>query len=81
MNDSVATATVGPLWREYLALCKPKVVVLLIFTAVVGMCLATPGMVPLDALVFGTLGIGLSAASGAAINHVVGERADGCSGY
>lgn len=76
MSNSVATVSVGPLWREYLALCKPKVVVLLIFTAVVGMCLATPGMVPLDALVFGTLGIGLSAASGAAINHVVDERAD-----
>ena len=51
-------------------------VVLLIFTAVVGMCLATAGMVPLDALIFGTLGIGLSAASGAAINHVVDEQAD-----
>jgi len=76
MNDSVATPVVSPLWREYLELCKPKVVVLLIFTAVVGMCLATAGMVPLDALIFGTLGIGLSAASGAAINHVVDEQAD-----
>ena len=76
MNDSIATPDVSPLWREYLELCKPKVVVLLVFTAVVGMCLATTGMVPLDALFFGTVGIGLSAASGAAINHVVDERAD-----
>jgi len=63
-------------WRDYLALCKPKVVALLVFTAVVGMFLATPGMVPLNALVFGTLGIGLGAASGAAFNHVVDQRID-----
>ena len=67
-------------WRrmasEYLELCKPKVVVLLVFTAMVGMFLAVPGMVPWDALIFGTLGIGLAAASGAAFNHVVDERID-----
>ena len=48
-------------WRDYLALCKLKVVALIVFTAIVGMFLATPGMVPLGALVFGTLGIGLAA--------------------
>jgi protoheme IX farnesyltransferase len=63
-------------WRDYLALCKLKVVALLVFTAVVGMFLATPGMVPLNALVFGTLGIGLGAASGAAFNHIVDQRID-----
>lgn len=63
-------------WRDYLALCKPNVVLLIVFTAVVGMLLATPGMVPLDALVFGTLGIGLAAASAAAINHVVDRKID-----
>mgnify|MGYP000393903861 CR=1 FL=1 len=52
--------------RRYLELCKPKVVLLIVFTAVVGMLLAAPGMVPLDALVFGTLGIGLASASAAA---------------
>ena len=41
--------------RQYLLLCKPRVVVLIVFTAVVGMLLAAPGMVPLDALVFGTV--------------------------
>ena len=76
MSESTATVTLGPLWREYLALCKPKVVLLLIFTAVVGMCLATTGLVPLNALVFGTIGIALGAASGAAINQVVDEQAD-----
>ena len=63
-------------WREYVELCKPRVVVLLVFTAVVGMFLAAPGWVPWQALIFGSLGIGLGAASGAAINHIVDQRAD-----
>jgi protoheme IX farnesyltransferase len=63
-------------WREYLELCKPRVVVLLMFTAVVGMFLASPGWVPWQALIFGSIGIGLGAASGAAINHIVDQRAD-----
>jgi protoheme IX farnesyltransferase len=61
---------------DYLALCKLKVVSLIVFTAVVGMFLAVPGMVPLDKLIFGTLGIGLAAASAAAINHVLDARID-----
>ena len=61
---------------RYLELCKPKVVALIVFTAVVGMFLATPGMVPWQPLVLGTLGIGLGAASGAAFNHVVDQRID-----
>jgi protoheme IX farnesyltransferase len=69
-----------PGWRDYLALCKPNVVALIVFTAVVGMLLATPGMVPLDVLVFGTLGIGLASASAAAINHVVDRRIDAIMG-
>ena len=71
MNTAVITH-----WNDYLELCKPKVVALIVFTAVVGMFLSVPGMVPLDALVFGTLGIGLAAASAAAINHVIDERVD-----
>ena len=63
-------------WRDYLALCKPKIVSLIVFTAVVGMFLATPGMVPLSVLIFGTIGIGLAAASAAAINHVVDHKID-----
>lgn len=61
---------------DYLELCKPKVVALILFTAVIGMFLATPGMVPLDALVFGTLGIGLAASSAAAINQLLDQRFD-----
>ena len=63
-------------WRDYYTLTKPRVVQLLVFTAIVGMFLATPGMVPWDVLVFGSLGIGLAAASGAAVNHVVDQRVD-----
>ena len=51
---------------RYLELCKPRVVMLIVFTAVVGMFLAVSGWPPLNALVFGTLGIGLAASSAAA---------------
>jgi len=63
-------------WQDYLALCKPKIVSLIVFTAVVGMFMATPGMVPVSALVFGTIGIALAAASAAAVNHVVDHKID-----
>jgi protoheme IX farnesyltransferase len=82
-TSAVNTATPpGGLWREYLQLCKPKVVALIVFTAVVGMFLATnpPGLPPLSALIFGTLGIGLAAASAAAINHIVDQKADAAMG-
>lgn len=63
-------------WRDYLALCKPKVVAVMVFTAWVGMLLAAPGEVPWQALVFGTLGITLMACSAAAVNHVVDRHVD-----
>jgi protoheme IX farnesyltransferase len=63
-------------WRECYQLCKPKVVALIVFTAIVGMLLSTDGMVPLGTFVFATIGIGLGAASGAAINHFVDQRID-----
>ncbi len=62
--------------NDYYELCKPRVVMLLIFTAVIGMFLATPGMVPWQPLVFGTLGIGLAASSAAAINQIVDLKID-----
>ncbi len=70
------TASLGARWRDYLGVCKLKVVALIVFTALVGMFLAVPGMVPWQPLVFGTLGIGMAAASAAAINHVVDQYAD-----
>jgi len=63
-------------WKKYLELCKPKVVVLIIFTAVVGMLLSTQGMLVWQTVIFATLGIGLAAASGAAINQIVERRID-----
>lgn len=62
--------------REYFMLTKPKVVGLIVFTAIVGMFLATPAAVPLSALLFGTLGIALAASSAAAINHVLDQKVD-----
>jgi len=63
-------------WRDFLELTKPKVSLLIVFTAVVGMVLASPGMVPLPALIFGTLGIALASGSAAAFNHVLDRRID-----
>ena len=63
-------------FNQYLELTKPRVVALIVFTAVVGMLLAVPGLPPLKPLIFGTLGIGLAAASAAAINHLLDRRID-----
>jgi protoheme IX farnesyltransferase len=63
-------------WRDYYELTKPRVVLLIVFTAIVGMFLAVPGWPGIGALLFGTLGIGLSASSAAAINHLLDARID-----
>ena len=63
-------------FHQYLVLCKPRVVVLIVFTAVVGMFLAVPGWPPLIASLAGTLGISLAASSAAAINHLLDRRID-----
>jgi protoheme IX farnesyltransferase len=63
-------------WRSFYELTKPRVVMLIVFTSIVGTLLAVPGMPPLDALIFGNLGIGLAAASAAVVNHVLDERID-----
>ncbi len=73
---AVQSAATPSRMHEYCALAKPRVVALIVFTAVVGMFLAVPGLPPLDALIYGTLGIGLAASSAAAINHVLDARAD-----
>ncbi len=62
--------------RDYWALTKPRVVALIVFTALVGMFLAVPGLPPLKESVFGLLGIWLAAASAAAINHLIDQRID-----
>jgi protoheme IX farnesyltransferase len=63
-------------WRDYYELTKPRVVMLIVFTAIVGMFLAVPGWPGSTALLFGTLGIGLAASSAAVFNHVLDARID-----
>jgi len=80
-DNSIAETTAPSIlsiarWEKYIELCKPKVVLLILFTAVVGMLLSTPGLHAWDTMLFATLGIGLAAASGAAINQLVERRID-----
>ena len=63
-------------WRDYLELTKPKVVVVLMLTAVIGMFLSTPGWVPLNVLIFGSLGMAMAMGASAVVNHVMDQRID-----
>ncbi|MBN4075087.1 protoheme IX farnesyltransferase [Gammaproteobacteria bacterium AH-315-E17] len=63
-------------WRDYYEMCKPRVVMMMIGTSLVGMFLAVPGMVPVSVLIWGNLGIALVASSGAVINHLIDHRID-----
>ncbi|HEY9200491.1 MAG TPA: heme o synthase [Gammaproteobacteria bacterium] len=72
----LALHSVSGNWRKYYNLCKPKVVFLIVFTAIVGMLLSTQGALPLDTFIAATIGIGLASASGAALNHWVDQRID-----
>jgi protoheme IX farnesyltransferase len=79
-NPSVDPPVVGSVhagWRDYLELTKPKVSLLIVFTAVVGMVLASPGWIPLNALLLGSLGIAMASGSAAAFNHILDRRIDG----
>ncbi|HEX4871768.1 MAG TPA: heme o synthase [Nevskiaceae bacterium] len=80
VDPMIAAATpaaeLRPLWREYYELCKPRVVMLIVFTAIIGMFLAVPGLPPVAALVWGTLGITLQAAAAAAINQIIDRNID-----
>lgn len=63
-------------WKDYVELCKPRVVLLMLLTVLVGMYLATPGWVNLSLIAYTVLGVGCSAASAAAINHLVDRHID-----
>ncbi|MCI0668041.1 MAG: heme o synthase [Methylococcaceae bacterium] len=78
--STLAAHSLAPTWTHYLELCKLKVVALIVFTAIIGMFLAVPGMVPWPILIFGTLGIGLAASSAAAFNHYLDRKADASMG-
>jgi|TARA_Y100000310_G_scaffold345092_1_gene461737 protoheme IX farnesyltransferase len=72
ITTSLAKAT----WRDYLELCKPRVVLLMLLCATVGMFLSVQGLVPWHVLLFGNLGIALVAGSAAVVNHIVDAEID-----
>jgi protoheme IX farnesyltransferase len=76
MSSSIAGQPLAVRFGQLFQLTKPRVVSLIVFTAVIGMFLATPGMVPLQALLAGTLGIALTAGAAAAINCLVEQKID-----
>lgn len=63
-------------FQNFLALCKPRVTMLIVFTAMIGMFLATPDMVPLDILLAATVGIGMASGAAAAFNCLVEQAID-----
>jgi len=76
MASSLTWERAGIRLHQYLKLCKPRVVSLIVFTAVIGMFLAAPGMVQLGTLLFATSGIALVAGAAAAVNCLVEQKID-----
>ena len=76
MTTSLAGQPIASRLHQFYLLTKPRVVSLIVFTAVIGMFLSTPGMVPVQALVAGTLGIAFTAGAAAAVNCLVEQRLD-----
>jgi len=76
MSSNQGVALQPFVWRDYLELCKPRVVALMLLTVLVGMFLATPGWIPLITLFASLIGIACAAGSAAAINHLVDKRID-----
>lgn len=76
MSASIPSQISASRLSQLLQLTKPRVISLIVFTAVIGMFLSTPGMVPIDALLFGTIGIALVAGSAAAVNCLVEQKID-----
>ncbi len=73
---AAGTLLQSAVWRDFYELTKPKVVMLIVFTAIVGMVLAVPGWPGIQPMVVGSLGVGLAASSAAVINHVLDARID-----
>lgn len=72
MNPFGTKADLG----SFFELCKPRVTALIVFTAIIGMFLATPGMVPLQILIPATIGIAMASGAAAAFNHLVEQKID-----
>jgi len=75
VNTEAASSTTVD-WRDYYELTKPRVVLLIVFTAIVGMFLSVPGWPGIEPLIFGTLGIGMASSAAAVFNHVLDHRTD-----
>lgn len=80
MSEIEVVPVIMPKWRAYYDLTKPKVVALLVLTAVVGMSLSVPGGLPWQLFLPAMLGIGLVSSAAAAINHIVDEKIDAIMG-
>ena len=76
MNTQVLPHSLAQRLRAFYSLTKPRVVSLIVFTAVIGMFLASPGIVPLGTLVAATIGIALVAGAAAAVNCLVEQKID-----
>jgi protoheme IX farnesyltransferase len=76
MTTSITWQNTASRMNQFYRLTKPRVVSLIVFTAVIGMFLAVPGAVPLNALIFGTIGIALVAGAAAAVNCLVEQKID-----
>ncbi len=76
MSNSSSESLNASTWRDYYELTKPNVVLLMLLTSLIGMLLAVPGMVPLDVVILGNLGIALCAGSAATVNHIVDRHID-----
>jgi len=80
MSETSVVPVIIPKWRAYYDLTKPRVVALLVLTAVVGMSLSVPGGLPWQLFIPAMLGIGLLSSAAAAINHIVDEKIDAIMG-
>ncbi len=76
LQETLLTQSGQASWWDFYELGKPRIVLLIVFTAIVGMFLAVPGILPLRQFIFGTIGIGLAASCASAINHLLDRRAD-----
>ena len=79
-QSSKANSAESAIWRDYYEITKPRVVALLVLTALVGMCLSVPGAIPWQILIPAMIGIGFLSSAAAAINHIVDERIDSIMG-
>jgi protoheme IX farnesyltransferase len=79
-SNTTTEPTTNATWRDYYEITKPRVVALLVLTALVGMCLSVPGAIPWQVLIPSMLGIGFLSSAAAAINHIVDERIDSIMG-